>query len=206
MTQGPYITNIPTRKHTWKSDRRVTQLPGTMDGLLRERGKFKTVPVTIKNGTGELLPAAIPKVAIVKGDVWYDDSLSFTPTTEKGIVANIDMLLEKYPLAGLIGEGSSPYSNLSRAQDAALELAALSGLPVVKVARGDAHALVRVNSNNLFIEGNNLIATKARLLLTAALMKHGPLPHAADPMKPTEQEKEAIKKKVALYQEIFNTH
>ncbi|MET0660503.1 MAG: hypothetical protein ABW110_20350 [Steroidobacteraceae bacterium] len=206
MTQGPYITNLPTRKHTWKSEVRVTVLPARIDGLLRERGKYKTVPVTLKSSQGELLPEAIPKVAIVKGDVWYDDSAVISPTTERGIVANIDMLLEKYPLAGLIGEGSSPYSNLSRAQDAALELAALSGLPVVKVARGDAHALVRVNSNNLFIEGNNLIATKARLLLTAALMKYGPLPPAADPLKPTDAEKDAIRKKVALYQEIFNTH
>ena len=149
---------------------------------------------------------SIPKVAIVKGDVWYDDAANMAPGSERGIMANIDMLLESYPLAGLIGEGSSPYSNLSRAQDAALEIAAASGLPVVKVARGDAHALVRVNSNNLFIEGNNLIATKARLLLTAALMKYGPLPPAANPMQPTDAEKEAIKKKVALYQEIFNTH
>lgn len=77
---------------------------------------------------------------------------------------------------------------------------------MVKVARGDAHALVRINPNNLTIEGNNLIATKARLLLTAALMKHGPLPVAADPMQPTEAEKDAIRKKIALYQEIFNTH
>ena len=31
--------------------------------------------------------------------------------------------------------------------------------------------MVRVNPNNVFIEGNNLTATKARLLLTAAIMK-----------------------------------
>ncbi len=40
---------------------------------------------------------------------------------------------------------------------------------------------MRVNPDNLFIEGNNLTTTKARLLLTAAIMKYGPLPHAADP-------------------------
>ena len=146
------------------------------------------------------------KSSILKGDVWYDDNNASTPTTEKGIVAHIDMLLEKYPLAGVIGEGTSPYSSMSQAQDKALELAALSGLPVVKVARGDAHALVRVNSGNLFIEGNNLIATKARLLLTAALMKYGPLPHAANPLQPTDAEKTAIKEKIKQYQEIFNTH
>ena len=65
---------------------------------------------------------------------------------------------------------------------------------------------MRVNANNLTIEGNNLIATKARLLLTAAIMKYGSLPPAADPLNPTEAEKDTIRKKVALYQEIFNTH
>jgi hypothetical protein len=79
-------------------------------------------------------------------------------------------------------------------------------LPVVKVARGDAHAFVNVNPNNLFIEGNNLIATKARLLLTAGLMKYGPLPHAANPTNPTLAELTAIKQKIAQYQALFQTH
>lgn len=206
MTAGAYVTNVPTRKHTWKSEVRVTLLPARIDGVLRQGSTFRTVPVELKNAAGELIAGAIPKVAIVKGDVWYDDSSEPNPVGEKGIAGSIDMLLEKYPLAGLIGEGSSPYSNLSASQDKALEKAVLSGLPVVKVARGDAHAFVNVNRNNLFIEGNNFIATKARLLLTAALMKYGPLPHAADPTQPTPDELTAIKKKIELYQAIFQTH
>lgn len=206
MTAGPYITNVPTRKHTWTSDVRVTVLPNQIQGLLRQDGKFKTVPVDIKNAAGELLPTAIPKVAIVKGDVWYDDSGQANPAGEKGIVGSIDMLLEKYPLAGIVGEGLSPYSSMSASQDKALEKAVLSGLPVVKTSRGDVHGFVRVNGSNLFIEGNNLIATKARLLLTAAIMKFGPLPHAADPEHPTPEELAAIKQKVALYQGVFQTH
>jgi hypothetical protein len=206
MTAGPYVTFVPTRKHTWKSDVRITQLPSRLDGLLREGGAFKTVSVEIKNSAGELLPAAIPKVAIVKGDNWYDDSATPNPAGEKGIMGSIDMLLEKYPLAGIVGEGLAPYSSLSTSQDRALEKAVLSGLPVVKVARGDARGLVRVNPNNLFIEGNNLTATKARLLLTAALMKLGPLPHAADPERATPAETAAIKEKIKLYQAIFETH
>jgi L-asparaginase len=54
------------------------------------------------------------------------------------------------------------------------------GLPVVHTARGNASGLVRVNPNNPFIEGNNLTATKARLLLTAAIMKFGMLIACAD--------------------------
>jgi L-asparaginase len=27
MTAGPFITNVPTRKHTWQSEVRITALP-----------------------------------------------------------------------------------------------------------------------------------------------------------------------------------
>lgn len=205
MTSGGYITNVPTRKHTWKSEVRLTVLPTEVTGLLRQGGVFKPTQVKIKDAKGELIGDAIPKVAILKGDNWYDDGLP-DPSKEKGMLATIDMLLADYPLAGIVGEGLSPYATLSNSQEKVLQRAAASGLPVVKVSRGDAHGLVTVNDNNLFIEGTNHIATKARLLLTAALMKYGSLPPAADPEKPTPAELTAIKEKLKLYQEIFNTH
>lgn len=206
MTAGPYVTFVPTRKHTWKSEVRVTQLPSSVEGVLRENGALKSVTVTIKDANGDLIPSAIPKVAIVKGDHWYDDGGEPNPLGEKGIIGTIDMLIEKYPLAGIVGEGLSPYSSLPEAQDRMLRRAVLSGLPVVKVSRGDARGLVKVNPSNLFIEGNNAIATKARLLLTAAIMKYGAMPHAANPDAPTDAEIAAIKKKVAQYQTLFETH
>ena len=60
---------------------------------------------------------------------------------------------------------------MSASQEQTLLRAACRGLPIVRTGRGNASGLVRVNSNNVFIEGNNLTATKARLLLTAAIMK-----------------------------------
>ncbi len=207
MTAGAYLTNLPTRLHTWKSALRISQLPARQRGWLKsKKGKVEAVEVPIKDAAGDLLPDAIPKVAMLKGDNWYDDTGVPDPAAEKGIAATIDMLLAKYPLAGIVGEGLAPYSSLSASQDKALELAVLAGLPVVKTARGDASGLVRVNRRNLFIEGNNLTTTKARLLLTAALMKLGPLPRAADPEHPTLEELMAIRDKVASYQEIFQSH
>lgn len=207
MTAGAYLTNIPTRKHTWKSELRISQLPANQSGWLKTKaGKVEAVTVTIKNAAGELLPQAIPKVAMLKGDNWYDDSGVPDPAAEKGIAATIDMLLGEYPLAGIVGEGLAPYSSMSASQDKALELAVLQGLPVVKTARGDASGLVKVNPRNLFIEGNNLTTTKARLLLTAALMKFGPLPRVVDVARPTAEELIAIREKLGLYQEVFQTH
>ena len=57
-----------------------------------------------------------------------------------------------------------------------------------------------------FIGGSNLTATKARLLLMACLMKFGSLPPAADPDHATPAETAAVRKKVAEYQRIFDTH
>ncbi len=204
-TAGPYLTNVPTRKHTWKSDVRVTQLPATLTGQVKRDGSFMPVTVRIKDASGELLPAAIPKVALMKGDTWYDDDGGPSAAGEPAIAASIEQLLT-YPLAGIVGEGTAPYSSMSASQDRALQLAALNGLPVVKAARGDASGLVRVNADNLFIEANNLTSTKARLLLTGSILKLGPLPRAADPAHPTDGELAAIRAKIAQYQQIFQTH
>jgi L-asparaginase/Glu-tRNA(Gln) amidotransferase subunit D len=206
MTAGPFITNVPTRKHTWQSEVRMTVLPTIVDGLLRREGEFTRVPVTVKSVDGQPVPAAVPKVIFVKGDHWYDDSGQLDPASDRGIEASINMLQEDYQLAGIVAEGLAPYAVLSASQERALLRAVYRGRPVVKTARGDAHGLVRLNPANLFIEGNNLTATKARLLLTAAIMKLGVLPHATDPEHPTSQELDAIRRRIDAYQQIFQTH
>jgi hypothetical protein len=206
MTAGPFITYVPTRKHTWSSDVRIAVLPVTVDGLLRRNGVVTRVAVRVKTDDGELVASAIPRVTFVKGDHWYDDSGRPDLSSEGGILASIDILQEKHPLAGIVAEGLAPYATLSASQDQALLQAVYRGVPVVKTARGNASGLVRVNPDNLFIEGNNLTATKARLLLTAAIMKLGALPHAADPERPTPDELRAIRSRIAAYQEIFQSH
>jgi hypothetical protein len=70
-----------------------------------------------------------------------------------------------------------------------------------------AAATPRVPLDNLLLTGGlNLTATKARLLLMACLMKFGSLPPAASPDHPTSVELAATRKRVAVYQAIFDTH
>ena len=88
-------------------------------------------------------------------------------------------------LAGFVAEGSAPFGAMSNSVDAALKRATFSGMPVVKVGRGNAGGFVDPTRDPLAIAGSNLTATKARLLLMACLMKFGCLPPAADPAKPT---------------------
>jgi hypothetical protein len=79
-------------------------------------------------------------------------------------------------------------------------------MPVVRVGRGDHAGPIVTTPNDLTIEGSNLDAIKARVLLRAAMLKLGRLPKARDPRKPTAQEREALLAAIARYQAIFVTH
>jgi hypothetical protein len=162
--------------------------------------------VSIKDAQGDLLGSAIPKVTIVKHARYLPEDTSGDASSEVDILARIDKNLRVAPLAGFVAEGSAPFGAMSNAVDAALKRATYSGMPVVKVGRGNAGGFVDPTRDPLAIAGSNLTATKARLLLMACLMKFGCLPPAADPVKPTEAETEATKAKLKEYQAVFDTH
>jgi hypothetical protein len=77
-------------------------------------------------------------------------------------------------------------------------------MPVVAVGRGNNDGFTAPRDR--FLGGNNLTATKARLLLMACLMKLGSLPPAADPANPSASELEATRAKLRQFQAIFETH
>jgi L-asparaginase len=83
-----------------------------------------------------------------------------------------------------------------------------SGMPVVFTGRGNAGGATPTIyfSPRPAISGNNLTATKARMLLTACLLKFGSLPPAQDPRNPTTAEREAVQSAIAQYQAIFDSH
>jgi hypothetical protein len=161
--------------------------------------------MTIKGPDGRLLDTAIPKVAITKDASYWDDGLP-DPEAEVDLIAMIDRMLKTAPLSGFVVEGFTPYGrSASTARTRLMMRAVYSGLPVVRVGRGNTEGFVPLD-NPAFIGGSNLTATKARLLLMACLMKFGALPPAANPDQPTAEETAASHGKVAEYQAIFNTH
>jgi L-asparaginase len=177
-----------------------------VQGSRVQGSKVGTIAVAIKDADGDLLPTAIPKVTIVKHARYLPADTSGDASGEVDILARIDKNLHDAPLAGFIAEGSAPFGAMSNSVDAALKRATFSGMPVVKVGRGNASGFVDPTRDPLAVAGSNLTATKARLLLMACLMKFGCLPPAADPAKPTAAETEATKAKLKEYQEIFDTH
>ena len=202
---GPRVTFFPNRKHTYLSELRSTILPSATTGVRKEGSKVWTVTVPIKNSKGEILPSAIPLVTIIKGSRWHADPLVKT-SGEEDMIARRERHLTSYPLSGIVAEGLAPYGKLVASMEAELRKAVLSGIPVVKAARGNAGGFMKTDPNNLFIEGQNMTATKARMLLMASIMKLGMLPPATNPDKPTKEEIQAIQEKVEHYQKILHTH
>jgi len=199
------LTFVPTRRHTSNSAVNFSQLPDVVSGVRRDGARIVPVPVRIKDAEGNLPPTAIPRVTIVKESYQYaGNPASDDPIGEADIIARIEDNLRRAPLAGFVGEGLAPYGIMVVAVDATLRKAVFSGMPVVKVGRGNAEGFAsRIPP---FLSGSNLTATKARLLLMACLMKFGSLPVAADPGNPTHADFAATLDKLKEYQAVFDTH
>jgi L-asparaginase len=202
----PALTFRPVKWHTHTSDVNLSRLPESVEGTRRADGRLTGVSVRIKDAQGALLATAIPKVTIVKHARYLPEDASGDPAAEVDILARIEKNLCEAPLAGFVAEGSAPFASMSNAVEAALKRATLSGMPVVKVGRGNAEGIVDPTRTPLAIAGSNLTATKARLLLMACLLRFGSLPPATDPKHPTPSELNAVRAKVAAYQAVFDSH
>jgi hypothetical protein len=192
---SPVVTYLPTLRHTWSSALRLPRLPSSVRGL-----GGPGAAVTVKDGAGRLQPSAMPGVTIIGYGRYADGGCNAA-----AIGAWLEHALKSHPLAGIAVEGGSPYGNIEQGADAALRAAAFSGVPVVKCGRGNTNGFAP-RQEPWAISGSNLTVTKARVLLTAALLKIGALPPVADPSSPTPDEAAATHAAVAAYQEIFDTH
>lgn len=166
------------------------------------------VGIETKNAEG-LVPAAMPHVSLTKYSRYAATGTGTVnpPVAEEEveILARIDANLENAPLSGFVCEGMSPFGMADPTRNAALSVAVFAGMPVVRTGRGNTGGMA-YRTDPTFISGNNLTATKARLLLMAALLKFGALPPAAHPFHPTLDERAATEKAVAQYQALFDTH
>lgn len=203
---GPVLTFIPGRRHTDGSAVNLHQLPDKVAGVRREHGELRRVEVAVKDGEGRLLGSALPQVRFVKSARYLPSGPEVDGDGEVEILARMEKNLVEEPLAGFVSEGNVPNGNVVRVIDAALRRATFSGMPVVRVGRGNAEGISARSADGLSIGGSNLTANKARILLMASLMKLGSLPPAKDPEAPMDGEIAAVKAKVAEFQGIFDTH
>jgi L-asparaginase len=199
------IMYVPAYKHTYCSEVNLRKLPRSVTAVRRLGDKIEELEVAVKDAGGRLLGEAIPVVSIIKDGSYSTLDFGDDPSAEHDLIASIEHKLSLGKLAGLVCEGLVPYGTTpSTARQQLLMRASYCGLPVVNVGRGASEGFA--DRQKYHIAGSNLVATKARLLLMACLLKFGSLPPAADPDAPTADELAAIRERVAAYQSIFDTH
>jgi hypothetical protein len=196
---------VPALKHTYLSEVNLSRIPSSVPIVSRSDGTIKRSETRIREDNGDLLESAIPSVAIVKDGGFYAEEYLDDPAVSADLVALLARKLEINRLAGFVIEGTSPYGKMtSSVRQRVLRKAIYSGLPVVRVGRGNPEGFA--DPDEYFIAGSNLTATKARMLLMACLLKFGSLPPARNPDEPTQAELSAIRTAVGAYQRIFDTH
>ncbi len=196
---------LPALRHTYRSDVNLSKIPSSVPVVRIDNGRLMRADVTIRDNSGDLLESAIPSVSIVKdGSYTAEDYFDDASVTED-LTIRVEQKLRLNRLGGFVTEGLSPYGSMtSSVRQAVLQRAIFSGLPVVRVGRGNPEGFA--DPHPYFIPGSNLTSTKARMLLMACLLKLGSLPPAKDPDNPTADELAATRKAVAAYQAIFSTH
>jgi len=203
---GPAVLTFrPNRRHTFRSEVALSRLPQSVRGWRRGAdGRPEAVDIRVLDEGGNLLEGAIPKVSIFK-HARYDEG-GTDASVEIELQGRLADNLAHRPLAGFVFEAAVPYGHVGPSRDDFIRLAVLQGMPVVKVARGNAEGFVPSLRVPNAIAGGNLTATKARLLLMACLLRFGSLPAAADPANPTPTELAASREALAAYQAIFDAH
>lgn len=202
----PMLTFRPHRCHTYRSAVNLSRLPRSVAGVQATAGQISLVDVRVKDADGSLLATAIPKVTLTKYARYAMDDYTDDPAQEVEIAARVARNLERFPLSGFVLEGNSPFGRGDESMTAALQAAVFSGMPVVRVGRGNAEGMAPTTPGSVLLAGSNLTATKARMLLMACLLRFGATPPAADPLGPTRQEREAAISHLAAFQEVFDTH
>ncbi len=199
------LTYLPVFKHTHLSELKITTLPSSVKAVKKGQNGIETVNVAVKDAKGKLLPGAIPVVTISTDGSFSGMDFGDDPSLEQDLIASIAHKLSLGMLTGFVVQGLVPYgSSPSQARHKMMLKAAFSGIPVAKVGRGAPMGFS--DPHEFQIAATNLTATKARLLLMACLLKFGSYPAAKDPDKPTKDELDAIRKAVATYQSVFDTH
>lgn len=206
-TQGMKLMFLPLNRHGRTSSVRYAEIPTSVPGIMRTSdGHFAPTKVTVKDDAGHLRGESIPEVELLDFNSWMTSN---PPGTSDPVNTRVESALvrccKESPLTGLVCE--APLAGHFDRHDAlALDQAAMTGAVLVKVSRGNPGAMLGEVPENLMIEGSNLNANKARVLLMAALLRYGSPPPAKDPANPSDAEKAAVRAHLAKIQAVFNTH
>jgi hypothetical protein len=195
------LTYLPLFKHTYRSELRITTLPNSVKAAT----KGGLVDIAVKDGSGRLLPDAIPVVTISNDGSYSAMGPGHDTAPEIDLIASIEHKLGLGLLTGFVVQGLVPYGRSpSHTRMNLMRKAVFSGIPVAMTGRGAPMGFA--DPTDIHIAATNLTANKARFLLMACLLKFGSLPPAKDTDNPTKAELDATRKAVAAFQAVFDTH
>lgn len=147
-------------KTSVRPDAFVSGIYGVLGTIESDRVTFYRAPTRRHTTTSEFdieTITTLPKVEVISA--YYD-------ADPRIIQAVVDLGTAGIVINGFTN-GGIPY----RDQQPVLEALARAGMPIVRTARGGMNNRVAVNTQDNFIEGDNLVAHKARILLQIALTK-----------------------------------
>lgn len=175
-------------------------LPRTVAGLELRGSATVPIKLPLTGPDGRLRAEATPAVAVLKDAAWSPDDPARDAAGEFEVLVGAARLVRSRPLAGFVTEGNH-FGALQPGTESALQRTVLMGLPVVRSARdGD----VRAAPGDLLISAGRLSVSEARRILSYCLVNYGTLPPAANPVRPTAAETEAIRERLRLYQQAFD--
>ena len=138
-------------------------------------------------------------VAVLQPAAWSPDDAARRGAGELEVLLHLARLRQDYVVAGLVSIGDHNGMRLAGGE-LALRHAALSGVPVAKLARDGS---VAADPDALFLDGGRRDANQVARVLVHCLEQFGPSPVAANPDRPTARELDAIRAHLRKFQEAL---
>ena len=138
-------------------------------------------------------------VAVLHTSPWSPGDSAREGAGEFEVFLRIAQLQRAHHLTGIVSVGDRHGVRRCGGEEA-LAHAAVSGIPVVKLAPGGQ---VASTPHALFLDAGPLSAEEARRVLTDCLQRHGPPPRAANPLQPGDRELAAIRAHLRPFQEAL---
>jgi hypothetical protein len=152
-----------------------------------------------------LLPArANPRsssigIAVLHAAGWSPGDAAREGAGEFEVLLRVAQLQRVHRVTGVISVGDR-HGMRPCGGEQALSRFALTGIPVVKLARGGE---VASTPDDLFLDGGSLNEEAAKAALLRCLERFGAPPSAADPENPTKQELARIRSHLSRFRQVF---
>jgi hypothetical protein len=198
------LTYLPARRFTKRSSVRLSRLPSSVGGVVWPDERPRKVRLPVRRN-GRLVESTAPNVVIVKAGRYAHGAELDCEPADPGFDACLRHNRAHHPLAGFVVEGIVGNGSADPRTEALLSHAVYSGFPVVRCGKGSPRDVVATGSTPV-AAASNLTATKARLLLMAALLRDGAFPPASDPRAPTAEEAAATRHRLDRLQQLFDEH